>query len=336
MHGRSQSFLQRVIFQAVNKRTPSIAEKPLPFGCSGKLNRSDGIESFETKPIVAIPSEPIKTDSAVAAPEQPKQRPTETQAVATPPTASPAVVVTKAPEPTADQLARWKQPEFEPLVLLARHQSDEISFVSHSVSSPDGQWLVLGGEKLTLWKPLAEQPVATLWNLKFSEKSESIKSLAIDPTGKWIAAGDADGTLRLWSLSDQKELVSKKVLRNDVVHLSISDDSGEIAVASYGKEILVLDAKTLEQKTKFSADNIGQGTLMYVGPGKIAVAGQALTIWDTTTGTLNKTLVEDGYVSSLTRSADRSPFRLRSRIEPFVSKFERFVCVERSEGKLCS
>ncbi len=290
------------------RATPSIAEKPLSSAAPAESTAVTKSESFETEPIVAILSEPIKADSAVAAPDQPTQRPTETQAVATPPDAETEVVVTKTPDPTADQLARWKQPEFALLVLLARHQSDEISFVSHSVSSPDGQWLVLGGEKLTLWKPLAEQPVATLWNLKFSEKSESIKSLAIDPTGQWIAAGDADGTLRLWNLSDQKELVSKKVLSNDVVHLSISDDGGEIAVASYGKEILVLDPKTLEQKNKFSANDIGRGALVYTGPGKIAVAGQALTIWDTTTGTLNKTLVEDGYVSSLTRAADRALF----------------------------
>jgi WD40 repeat protein len=295
-------------FSGCEHATTSISQKPLHSAAQANSTAATESNTTETKTDVAIPSEAIKADSEVSAPEQPKEQATETLVVATPPNTTPEAIVTKAPEPTADQLARWKQPEFEPLVLLARHQSDEISFVSHSVRSPDGQWLVLGGEKLTLWKPLAEQPVATLWNLKVSEKSESIKSLAIDPTGKWIAAGDAEGTLRLWSLSDQKELVSKKVLRNDVVHLSISDDGNEIAVGSYGKEILVLDAKTLEQKKKFSADNIGRDNLMYVGPGKIAVAGQALTIWDTTTGTLSKTLAEKGYVASLTRSADRALF----------------------------
>ncbi len=301
-------FLAAGQMSGCERASPSIAETPPSSAASANTTSVTESNSPKTNLSSEPPSQPIEAGSAVAAPEQPKQPPNETQVAAAPPNATSEVVATKAPKPTAEQLARWKLTEFEPLVLLARHQSDELSFVSHSVSSPDGQWLVLGGEKLTLWKPLAEQPVTTLWDLKFSNKSESIKSLEIDPTGNWIAAGDADGTLRLWNLSDQKELVSKKVLNNDVVHLSISDDGSEIAVASFGKEIQILDAKTLEQKSKFSADNIGRGTLMYAGPGKIAVAGQALTIWDTTTGKLTKTLVEKGYVSSLTRSADRTLF----------------------------
>lgn len=212
------------------------------------------------------------------------------------------------PKPTAEQLARWKQPEFEPLVLLARHQSEELAFVSHAVSSADGAWLVLGGEKLTLWKPLETKPVATLWDLKSDGESKSIKSLAIDPTGKWIAAGDAQGTLRLWSLSDQKDRGTQKVHDNAVAHIAISDDGKEIATATYGKTISIWQTKNIEPKKTFDIDTIGLQGLTYAGPGKLAIAGQSLTIWDTTTGLIDKTLVEDGYVASLSRASDRSLF----------------------------
>jgi WD40 repeat protein len=252
--------------------------------------------------------------------------------VAVPPLVTPSVAIApQVPAPTEAQLKRWKQVEFAPLHLLARHQSKEIVFVSHAVNSIGGDWLVLGGEKLTLWEPLADKPVATLWDLKASEKSESVKSLVIDPTGKWIAAGDGEGTLRLWSLSDQKERGTKKVHNNDVTQLAISDDGKEIATATYGKEVSILQTKALELKTKFDVGDRGLA-LLFTGPGKLAVAGRALTVWDTSTGKLAKTLVEDGYSASLARSSDRAIFAFAEESKLHLLKSDDLTVVGELNG----
>jgi WD domain, G-beta repeat len=210
--------------------------------------------------------------------------------------------------PTADQLARWKDSEFEPLQLLTRIVSEEIRFASHAESTSGSDWLALGGDKLTLWKPLANEPHTTLWDPRTTEKSEAIKSLAIDPTGAWIAAGDADGTLRIWNIADQKEVANKKILKNDITQIAISDDGKEIATASYGKEVSIWDSSSLQLVRKFEVDTQGLSRIVYVGPNKLAVAGQSLTIWDTEAKKLDKILLEKGYPSSMARSEDRSLF----------------------------
>ncbi len=283
------------------------ASEPAPATKSAEPTAQPPVQIADTPPNEAAPAAsqavepPAQTSASVALEQTPAAVPTS------PPEVEVAPPVAK---PTEAQLARWKQPEFEPLQLLSRHQSQELSFVSHVVSSVNGEWLILGGEKLTLWKPLMEKPVATLWDLRTNAKSESVKSLAIDPTSTWIAAGDAEGTLRLWSLSDQKERGTKKVQNNDLVQLTISDDGKEIATATFGKAISVWQTTTLELLKSFETGSSGRESLLYAGPGKLAVAGKSLTVWDTATGTLIKTLVEDGYVTSVTRSADRSLFAL--------------------------
>jgi WD40 repeat protein len=280
-------------------------------GCGDSPPAKESIANVAEVPPILITDDKSTADNPTTANDQsratdnpPNEKVEDTAA----PVVPPVIAARSVPVPTTEQLARWKQPEFEPLQLLARHGTKETSFVSQTVHSNNGDWLVLGGEKLTLWKPLAEEPLAILWDLKGNEEAESIKSLAIDPTGRWIAVGDAKGTLRLWSLNDQKDRGNKKVQGNAIAQIAIADDGLEIATASYGKSVSIWHTKTLELKKKFDVNTRIGDTIAYAGPAKLAVASESLTIWDTTTGTLAKTLLEDGYVASFTRSNDRSLF----------------------------
>jgi hypothetical protein len=219
-------------------------------------------------------------------------------------TVSEAPVLPKVPAPTPEQIAKWTQPEFEPWQLLARRPSDELKFVSCSSASSDGKWLVLGGDKLILWKTGEDRPISILWEFPNSTGNETINSVAVSPNDQWLAAGSSEGMLRLWRLTDQKEVISKKIYRNNVVQIAISDDSQEIATCTHGADITIWASETLNEKKKLAA--AGSTKLCYSGPNKLAVAGKAMEVWNTETGEKLETLMDDGYPQSIARSMDRT------------------------------
>ena len=117
------------------------------------------------------------------------------------------------------------QPEFEPLHLLACRESSSIGFVSNLAAALDGRHFILAGTNVTLWSIDAETPEHV-----FLEQADdqTIKSLAVSPDGKWFAAGDSEGTIRIWSISDRAELNSKELYSNDITQIAIAPDSQEI------------------------------------------------------------------------------------------------------------
>ena len=64
--------------------------------------------------------------------------------------------------------------------------------------SPDGRWLVSGGNDRTirLWNTQTQQQVARL-----TGHTSFIRSVSISPDGKWLASGSFDGTILLWEVN---------------------------------------------------------------------------------------------------------------------------------------
>ncbi len=290
-------------------------------GCGKSSTKSDSANSKSevTDPLVtAIPSAPapqaeiddstnFDEPNTPVTNELPETKQTNAEQTNADEQTAPPAVPPSVPTPTAEQLAKWKQPDFEPLQLLARNHIEKLAFVSCSAVSPDGKLFVLGGDKLTLWKmgvSGVSDPVATLWDFANTSDSDSIKSVAIAPNGNWVAAGDSTGLVRVWQLADQKEIVSKKIYNNDVVQLAISDDGQEIATATYGNEVSVWAATNLEAKSKFETQSSGITRLCYLGTDKLLIAGQSVTVWSTVTGKLLETIFETGYLQSVARSKD--------------------------------
>ena len=75
--------------------------------------------------------------------------------------------------------------------------------------------------------------------------------MAVSPDGRWFAVGDSKGILRIWSLEDRKELVSKQLYRNGIQHIAISPDATEIATINYDSYVTIWTADKLEQKRAF-------------------------------------------------------------------------------------
>ncbi len=216
----------------------------------------------------------------------------------------------KIEQPTVEQLARWSQTEFEPLQLLAFRDCSKTGFVEKLAGLPSGKSFLLAGSQVALWSLEGAEPqhVFLESSATNSSKELSIKSLAVSPNGKWFAAGDSDGFLRVWSLGDRKLVLSKKIFSTGITQIAISPDGQEIAMISYDVDVAVYQSSTLEKKNQFKITSNGLKNIEYVGPGRLAAAAETTTVWNTSTGKMEQTLSPGRYQSTLARSKDGTWF----------------------------
>ena len=207
-------------------------------------------------------------------------------------------------QPAAEQLARWSQPEQEPLQLLACREWNKTGFVEQLACLPNGRMFLLAGTKVSLWSIDGSEPEHVFLDLATSGKELSIKSLAVAPNGKWFAAGDSDGLLKVWSISERKEVHSKKIFPTGITQIAISPDGQEIAMISYDVDVVIYHSSTLEKKNQFKITSNGLENIAYVAQGQLAAAAETTTVWNTSTGKLEQTLSPGRYQSSLARSKD--------------------------------
>lgn len=226
--------------------------------------------------------------------------PSVSSAQATPPVAPKEKIL----QPTAEQLARWSQPEHEPLQLLACRDWSKTGFVEKLACLPSGRKFLLAGTKITLWSIDGTEPEHVFLDLATSDKELSIKSLAVAPNGKWFAAGDSAGLLKVWSLDDQKQLHSKEIFSNGIAQIAISPDGQEIAMISYDVDVAIYQSSTLEKKKQFKITSNGLKNIMYVAQGQIAAAAETTTVWNSSTGKVEQTLSQGRYQFSMARSHD--------------------------------
>jgi WD40 repeat protein len=212
----------------------------------------------------------------------------------------------KKPEanPTEDQIEKWKEPEIEKLELLAMREIGKIGLITCSTTALDGKHFMLAGTKLTLWSPLSEAPVHTFIERVDPDQNTFISSIATAPNGKWFAAGDSEGTVRIWSLPDRKELIAKQIDKNDIVDIAISPDSGQIATISFNNIVSIWSADKLELKSKFEAKTNGVKRIEYMNAASIVVIGERSTLWNIGNGKLEKDLEGDRYSFTLAKSED--------------------------------
>ncbi len=211
------------------------------------------------------------------------------------------------PPPSQEQLARWGIAPREQLQLLACYDPDKIGFVSQLAYPPDGRYFILGGTKLTLWKPTADAPEHVFLDLA-NESDRSIKSMAISADGKWFCAGDTAGQLYAWNVEDRKQLVTKSLYSNDVVQIAISPSGGEIATMTYGQEVTIWETQQWGKKNSFNVDTRGVERILYIADQKLAAAGETTSLWNTATGELEKQLSPGRYQFALAPSLDRKQF----------------------------
>ncbi len=297
-----------LVFFALAMGCGPSGSKPTP----PSTNAPPVVESSDNTPIPDIPDtaststeQATASDSSVAKAIEPTPKPKEPMPPATSAPEIPAVTLKPAALlPTAEQLARWAQPEHETLQLLACRDWSKTGFVEKLASLPNGRKFLLAGTQITLWSIDGAEPEHVFLDLATSGKELSIKSLAVAPNGKWFAAGDSEGQLKIWRVGDRKEVHSKKIFSTGITQIAISPDGQEIAMISYDVDVVIYESSTLEKKNQFKITSNGLKNIEYVADGQLAAAAETTTVWNTATGKQEQLLSPGRYQSSLARSKD--------------------------------
>jgi WD40 repeat protein len=265
---------------------------------------------------VSSPSTPTDTgssepssasaDSAVGSPHSGNAAPSGASraAAANPPRGN----VTPAPaQPTSEQIAKWGLSEFEPLELLACADGFDDPAVQCMALRPDGKQFVLGGAKLTVWSLNDSQPtIELLANYKHDEVERPLRSLAISADGKWFAAGDQKGTVRIWTLSDQREVVAIRAHEGHLTQLAFAPDSRMLATTSYSGEVNLWQLPEGKKLNSLKMDQQEITHLLFLSDSLLAAAGSEAGIWNVESGR-KETALTSKYVSgpALGMSRDR-------------------------------
>lgn len=112
----------------------------------------------------------------------------------------------------------------------------------------------------------------------------AVSTVAFNPDGGWLAAGDTDGNVQIWNTHSGKQLVS--VTHRDRINgVAFSPDKHSFATGSSDRTARIWDAYTGEQKIILRHD-YPVCTVTFSPDGRLlATAGTPARIWDSQTGT---------------------------------------------------
>lgn len=264
------------------------------YGCGSTSSNNSPSASATSKPDSPQQANPVQTAATPAEVARPlastvplaPPKPAAEQVPATPPSASVEPRPKAPPTPSADQIAKWKIPAYEPMQLLACHDGFGDPAVLCMAVSPDGKQFVLGGARLTLWNTRDSKPAADLLAKYQGDQVERpIRAAAISADGKWLAAGDGKGKVRIWTLSDQKEVAVIQAHQGHITELAFSPDSRLLATTSYAGDVTVWqlpEGKKLKT-LKMSKQEIP--CLVFVSKNQLASASNEANIWNVETAT---------------------------------------------------
>ena len=209
-------------------------------------------------------------------------------------------------KPSAEQIEKWNVHEFEPLELLACYDGFDDPLVLCIALSPDRTQFVLGGTKLMLWNVKDAHPVHELLTRSNTDDRESpVRCVAISADGKWIAAGDEKGIVRICTLGGSEPSVIQ-AHDGHIAALSFSPDSHLLATTSYSGEVILwqLPSGTKLKSLKMSDQEISR--LEFLSDNLLAAAGGETCVWNVESGQKAAKLTAK-YVTgpALALSADR-------------------------------
>lgn len=169
--------------------------------------------------------------------------------------------------------------------LLKLDQSDPVVALAFS---PNGQLLATacayGGAStckntgVTLWNTATGEAVRKLMGHR-----NCIQAVAFDASGQWLASAGDDGTVRLWNVSEAKELRRFDLKNPSYTHsVSFSPDGSSLAVQD-GSIVHVLDVTTFQELHTLQRP-FAEGKVTFSPDGRfLASAGThpLLVLWDT-------------------------------------------------------
>lgn len=249
-----------------------------------------------------------KTEEKVAAAEPETKKKPSTNPPAKTTSAPPQKPAEKHPKPSAEQIAKWALPDFITLKLLACNDGFEDNVVQSLAMSTDGKKYVLGGFKLTVWNTKDAQPFAELIGALDGEQvKRPVRSVALTPDGKILAAGDQRGKVRLWSMEDQKEIGVINAHEGHITQIVISPDSKMAATTSYSGEVRLWELPGGKKLKSLEISRQELSRLAFLSETLLAATGsEGAWIWNTETGEKVTNLTDKNVIGpALGLSKDR-------------------------------
>ena len=114
-------------------------------------------------------------------------------------------------------------------------------------------------------------------------------SLAFSPQGTKLAAGSADGTIRVWDRSTGREVKKLKGHQERVNSLSFSPDGRMLAAGSWNKTVLLWEVATGRQLRRLEGHAHWVDALAFSPDGSYLASGSGdstILIWDLGYGTM--------------------------------------------------
>ena len=192
--------------------------------------------------------------------------------------------------------------------------------------SPDGKWLVAGGNGgiLALWDASTGLPVHIL-----EGHAAWVTECAFSPDGEVVLAAAGDGRLRLWERASGK-LIRTIVAHRDVIHrCAFSPDGREFLSASADRTLRLWDRASGALVRTFEGHGGDVLSCAFSPDGSRIASGSlddTLRIWDRASGALLHAIDHEGWVTACAFSPDG-----RETLSAAFGKLRRW---ETATGKL--
>ena len=131
-------------------------------------------------------------------------------------------------------ITKWSLPEFK-LVKTWKKENDESSLLRTLAITPDGKWLLAGGESGIIKIINILDGVVTK---VIKAHNSNVNAIAITPDGSQFLSGSDDKTIKLWSLPN---LTLKKICKqNDCINALIISPDGKLLISCSNDQTIKL------------------------------------------------------------------------------------------------
>jgi WD40 repeat protein/serine/threonine protein kinase len=169
---------------------------------------------------------------------------------------------------------------------LRRHVKLLQRDITSATLAPDGKLLALSpglSQTVQLWDPIARRVVASL------PAQARVVRVAFSPDGSLLAAGCANGTIRLWDVPTRRELQLGRAPQPiaPVRYIAFSPDGRTLASAGVDGTVQLWDIAARRVRASFQGHSAAILSLSFSPDGKTLASASADTtvrFWDTATG----------------------------------------------------
>ncbi|NEZ64327.1 hypothetical protein D0962_16260 [Leptolyngbyaceae cyanobacterium CCMR0082] len=173
----------------------------------------------------------------------------------------------------------------------------------------------------------------------FSESLGSTITVAFSPDGQLLAAGDTNGEIHMWNVTDSQKVLAWKGHTGWVWSVVFSPDGGQLASCAEDHTMRIWDSTTGELLTTLAGHTKRVASVVWHPEGHQVLSGSedgTVKVWDWATGLCVKTLIHETTIVPITLSSSGKVLASGSPVANsiYLWDMERDECVNRLDGHL--